>query len=393
MSKYRIFALLVLLVMAAFFACSSNKQIEVEPEPVVSPLELARDAAAEGAQFYEDGQFERAIVAFSAATELFEEYAPMASDADSISYNIEIMRLNVAKSHIDLALESTEFGMFNEAIQHYQEALGIYQNHEPVRISHEELDEYVRGTYNNLAITAKDAGSYEEAIRYYDELLEIEPGNADILNAKFSILKNDVKDDARAFQVLEDYAAAAQDASAYIMLAEGYAQSGDFQNAESAYMMAEELRPDADMYTRIGNFYRANSRWEQANAYLQKLAETNPAPATMAIVYAQMGQNYNQLGETAKMVESLEKSVAIQPEPRLALTLAGHYNRTKNWAKVITYSSMVLEAEANNSAARMLRGVAYYQQKNTNAAKADLQKLVNDPTYGAQAQSILKAIK
>jgi regulator of sirC expression with transglutaminase-like and TPR domain len=40
----------------------------------------------------------------------------------------------------------------------------------------------------------------------------------------------------------------------------------------------------------------------------------------------------------------------------------------------------------------MLRGVAYYQMKNYTAAKADLEKVQNDPRYGAQAQKILKNI-
>ncbi len=392
MPKYRLIALMTLVTMIVISACSSNQQIAAEPEPVRNPLALAREAATEGADFYEDGLFEQALAAFALATDLFKEAAPMATERDSIALNLERMELNVAKAHVDLAMESTEYSMYNEAIDHYESALDVYLNHEPVNISQEELDEYIRGTYNNLAITARESGDYEKAIEYYDDLLVLEPGNADVLNAKFFILKDFVQDNDRAFQVLEDYAAAASDASAYIMLAEGYAQAGNYEGAEAAYMMVEELRPNADTYTRIGNFYRANSQWERANEYLQKLAETNPPEATLAVVYAQMGQNFSQMGNTAKMIEFLEKSVALEPNPRLALTLAGHFNSARNWAKVVTYSSMVLQQEANNSAARMLRGVAYYQQQNMNAAKADLERLVNDPTYGAQAQNILKAI-
>ncbi|MCB5251344.1 MAG: hypothetical protein RBR69_08650 [Candidatus Cloacimonadaceae bacterium] len=393
MLKIRFLTLVTLVVLIALSACSSNKQIEVEPEPVRDPLALARAAAEEGANLYDSGMFEQAISSFNSAIELFEEGAPAASESDSVAYNIEIMQLNVAKSHVDMAEESVDTSMYNEAIIHYEAALQIYQNHEPVRISQDELDEYVLATYNNLAITARDAGEYEKTLDYYDQILMLRPNDEDILNAKFFVLKDYIKDDARAFQVLEDYASVAQDAAAYIKLAEGYAESGEYAKAEAAYMQAEALRPDADMFTRIGNFYRANSQWEKANIYLQKLAGTNPEPGIMAVVYAQMGQNYSQLGNTAKMVENLEKSVDLVPNSRLSLTLAGHYNSVKNWNKVVTYSTKVLQEEATNSAARMLRGVAYYQLKNMSSAKADLERLVNDPTYGAQAQSILKAIK
>ncbi|MDD2230051.1 MAG: tetratricopeptide repeat protein [Candidatus Cloacimonetes bacterium] len=393
MMKFRLFTLVALVVLIALSACSSNKKIEVEPEPVRDPLALAREAAAEGADYYDRGMLEQAIVAFTDANTLFEEAAPMAAESDSVAYNMENMQLNVAKSHVDMAHESSSIGMHNEAINHYEAALKIYKNHKPVRISQDELNQNVLGTYNNLAITARDAGEYERALTYYDDILRLKPNDEDILNAKFFVLKDFVKDDARAFKVLEDYAEVAQDAAAYIMLAEGYAEANNYEKAEAAYMKAEKLRPDADMFTRMGNFYRANSKWENANVYLKKLADTNPEDSIKAVVYAQIGQNYSQLGNTAKMVENLEKSVNLVPNPRLSLTLAGHYNTAKNWNKVVTYSTKVLQEEANNSAARMLRGVAYYQLKNMNAAKTDLSLLVNDSTYGAQAQNILKAIK
>ena len=391
--KFRYFALVTLVVLIALSACSSNKKIEVEPEPVRNPLALAREAASEGADLYESGMLEQAIASFSSAIELFEEAAPMAAGSDSVAYNIESMQLNVAKSHIDMAPESIQMNMYNEAINHYESALRIYKNHKPVAITQAELDQNVLGTYNNLAITARDAGEYERALKYYDDILKLKPNDEDILNAKFFVLKDYVKDDERAFQVLEDYARVAQDGAAYIKLAEGYAESNNYAKAEAAYLHAETLRPDADMYTRIGNFYRANSKWEQANFYLKKLADTKPAPSILAVVYAQMGQNYSQLGNTAKMVESLEKSVDLVPDSRLSLSLASHYNGVKNWNKVITYSTKVLQDEPNDSSARMLRGVAHYQLKNMNSAKVDLERLVNDPKFGVQAQGILKGIK
>ncbi|HCM16416.1 MAG TPA: hypothetical protein DHW79_10870, partial [Candidatus Cloacimonas sp.] len=90
------------------------------------------------------------------------------------------------------------------------------------------------------------------------------------------------------------------------MLAEGYAQSGDISQAEKAYLKAETLRSDADMFTRIANFYRANSQWEKANIYLEKLAATQPEASILAVVYSQIGQNYNKLNNRSKMIEYLE---------------------------------------------------------------------------------------
>lgn len=393
MLKGRYFALVALMVFIAVGACSSNKQVEiVEPEPVRDPLALAREAATEGNDLYQDKMYDEAIGAFQSAWDLFNEAAPVASEADSIAYNMEIMKLNIAKSHADLAYDNMNMTLYDDALMHYQAALKIYQNHRPVKVTQDDLDRDILGTYNNMAIVAQKAGMYEKTVQYYDEILKVEPDNEGILNAKFHVLSDDLKDDTRAFEALSDYAAVANSPAAYIMLAENYASKRNFTAAETAYLKALELREDADMYAHLGNFYRSSNQWAKANIYLEKIVATKPDQQTLALVYKQIGQNYMQLGNSSKMAEFLEKAVAIDRDANTALSLASHFNGAKNWGKVITYSTMVLGSDANNAAARMLRGVAYLQQKNYPSARADLERIQNDSTYGAQVQGILKSL-
>ena len=394
MLKGRYFALVALLVLVALSACSSNKQVVEEEviEPVRNPLALAREAATEGADMYQDKMYDAAIVAFQNAWDLFNEAAPTASEADSVAYNMEIMKMNIAKSHADLAYDHMDITLYDDALTSYQSALDIYKNHTPVVITQEDLDRDILGTYNNMAIVAQKAAKYEKTVEYYDEILKRDPNNEGILNAKFHVLSDNLKDDVRAFEVLSDYAEVANSAAAYVMLADNYNAKRDFTAAETAYLKALSLREDADMYTRLGNFYRSSNQWSKANTYLEKLAGTNPDSETLSLVYKQIGQNYQQLGNSAKMAEYLEKSVNIDRDPNTALTLASHYNGAKNWGKVITYSTMVLSSQANNAAARMLRGVAYLQQKNYPSARADFERIQNDSTYGAQVQGILKSL-
>ncbi|KAF5029439.1 Lipopolysaccharide assembly protein B [anaerobic digester metagenome] len=341
---------------------------------------------------YQDKMYDAAIVAFQNAWDLFNEAAPTASEADSVAYNMEIMKMNIAKSHADLAYDNMDITLYEEALMNYQSALDIYKSHTPVVITQEDLDRDILGTYNNMAIVAQKAAKYEKTVEYYDEILKRDPNNEGILNAKFHVLSDNLKDDVRAFEVLSDYAEVANSAAAYVMLADNYNAKRDFTAAETAYLKALSLREDADMYTRLGNFYRSSNQWSKANTYLEKLAGTNPDSETLSLVYKQIGQNYQQLGNSAKMAEYLEKSVNIDRDPNTALTLASHYNGAKNWGKVITYSTMVLSSQANNAAARMLRGVAYLQQKNYPSARADFERIQNDSTYGAQVQGILKSL-
>ncbi|MDD2596101.1 MAG: hypothetical protein PHT47_01880 [Candidatus Cloacimonetes bacterium] len=394
MLKGRYFALVALLVLVALSACSSNKQVVEEQviEPVRNPLALAREAATEGADMYQDKMYDAAIVAFQNAWDLFNEAAPTATEADSVAYNMEIMKMNIAKSHADLAYDHMDITLYDDALTSYQSALDIYKNHTPVVITQEDLDRDILSTYNNMAIVTQKAGLYEKTVEYYDEILKRDPNNEGILNAKFHVLSDNLKDDVRAFEVLSDYAEVANSDAAYLMLAESYNEKRNFTAAEAAYMKALALREDADMYARLGNFYRSSNQWSKANTYLEKLAATNPDEQTLSLVYKQIGQNYQQLGNSAKMAEYLEKSVNIDRDPNTALILASHYNGAKNWGKVITYSTMVLSSQANNAAARMLRGVAYLQQKNYPSARADLERIQNDSTYGAQVQGILKSL-
>jgi len=390
MLRLRYLAFIALIILLAISACASNKKVVVDPEPVRNPLVLARIAAQEGAENYEDQLFEEAITSFQSAIELFNEAMPTASEADSIPLNIERLQLNIAKSHIDLAFENVGLTLYNDAIVHYENALAIYKNHVPVSVTQSELDENVLAIYNNMALTAKTGKMFEQTITYYDAILAIQPNNAEILNAKFFVLSDDLKDDDRAFKVLADYAEVSQDQAAYIMLADKYVEKKNNPAAEAAYIKALELSPDADMYIRLARFYRTTGEWAKANTYLERLAATNPEPSILANVYAQIGENYAQLKNNAKMVEFLEKSFNTERNTRIALTLASHFNTAKNWGKVITYATAVIQAEANNADARMLRGVAYYSQKNYASAKTDLERIVGDPRHGAQAQNLLK---
>lgn len=390
--KIKILSLISLVVLVLLSACAGSKpEVQPEPVPVRNPLALAHQAAADGNDAYAEKLFNEAILAFTEAIALFNEAAPTAAPTDSITLNIEKMNLNIAKSHIDLAVESAEQSMFDDAIHNYEKALGIYKTIAPVHVTQGELDSNILGVYNNLAIISKDAGKFEDAVGYYDQLLKLKPNDPATLNNKFFVLRDNLKDETRAYAVLIDLATATNDPAAYINLAERYAEKGNNIEAGKYYLKALELQPGADMYRRLANFYRNNNDWTNANLYLEKLVETKPDNAELAKVYQMIGKNYDELKNSKKMIEYYEKSLAIDRDPQLALVLAGYYNSQKNYAKVITYATMTLTGDNRNVDALMLRGLAYYNSKPKNyaAAKADLTRIQNDPKYGAQVKKIL----
>ncbi len=388
--KLKFLCLISIVAMLLLSACGGNKPAPVEPVPVRNPLVLAHEASAKGTEDYDAKLYNEAIISFNEAITLFNEAAPTAVPSDSILLNIEKMNLNIAKSHIDMAAESMEANMYSEAITSYENALTIYKTISPVKITQEELNTNIIGVYNNLAITAKSAGQYEEALKYYDSMLAMKPNDKDILNAKFFVLKDNIKDETRAYAALIELAEVSQDPAAFINLADKYAESGNNAEALKYYNRALALKSDADMFRRMANFYRGTKDWANANVYLEKLVATNPPSGELATIYTMIGKNYDQLNNKKKMVEYYEKSIALDRDPQLALLLASYYNSTKNYQKVISYATMTITADSRNADALMLRGLAYYQLKNYNSAKIDLERIQNDAKWGTQAKNILK---
>ena len=390
--KQKIMTFVVLVLLVLLSACGSNKKVQAPVEPVRNPLILAHSAAARGTEAFNDEFYNDAISAFTEAISLFNEAALTATPADSVAENIEKMNLNIAKSYIELANESMELSSFDEALDYYSKALNVYKSITPKLITQEELQQNIIGIYNNMAITAKQAGKYEQALTYYDQILKLTPNDADVLYAKFYVLRDNIKDENRAYAVLIDYAELTQDAKAFINVADSYAEKGNMIEAGKYYQKALAIEPSVDLYRRLANYYSGLKDYNNANLYLQKVADSNPEPSELAQIYALMAKNYEGMNDKKKMVEYYEKSLSIERNPQLALLLASYYNSQKNYAKVISNANITLSIDPKNADALMLRGVAYYQMKNYSAAKADLERLQNDPKYGTQAKNLLKNI-
>jgi tetratricopeptide (TPR) repeat protein len=356
-------------------------------------MELA-NAAVTGAQNdYDEEAYDEAIIKFKEALTQYELAAPTAAETDSVDVKIEQVKLFMAKIYMDIASESSNLEIHTDAIEQLQSALEIMQEIEPLTIPESEKTELIKALYRRIAYAQQAAGLYEEALETYDLELAMDPDNEDILNIKYEILNDYIKDEARAIQVLKDYAETSQNYNAYLILGNRYDERKNFDEAKRYYEMALELNPNKDVLIMVANFYRNNGKWADSNAALERLVALKPEDSTLATVYNLIALNYNELKNRAKSVEYLEKALAIEPNVNNALSVAGYYHSAKNYNKTITYATMVLREDSNNSTALLLRGDSYFRLKRNSDAKADLQRIVNDRTHGNTAQQILKQIK
>lgn len=394
MLKSRFFALVVLTVLILLAACSSNKQVEVVPsEPVLTPIQMARIAVGEGNAAFTEKNYTAAIESFTQAINHFKDAMPTASEADSVAYNVEVLTINIGKAHSDMAVAAYTANNFDLAKSGFESAIATYTSIKPTTITAEEHKNLLIDLYRYLAYSEQKLQNYEAAITNLDKLLALAPGNEEALNIKFSILNDNIKDEVRAYQVLKEYADASQDVSAYINLAKRYQENNRNTEAATYYEKALEIQPDANIMLIVAEFYRSISDWSKSTAMFEKLLGTKPDQARTAAIYRRIGENYSQAGNNAKMLEFFEKYLAIERDDKIALLLASNYNTAKNYNKVVTYASMVIGIDARNNDAIMLRGMAYYNLKRMNEAKADFVKLENDSKYGVNAKKFLSAIK
>lgn len=386
-NSYLTLAILAILVL--FAGCGKNKVEEVPAEPLPTPLELARAAFQQGVDDYSEKFYTDALTSFNQAREFYNQALPTATPADSVDVMIERTQLNVALTYMDMAHDNVAARIYDDALTQYESAVNIYKSLVPLTMTTKERDDYVAILYRNMALTAQNAGQFERALTYYDNVLVYEPGNGDILNIKYSILKDDIKDEVRAYQVLKDYAEASQDYNAFIILANAYKANGDNVTAASYFDRALEIGKTSDAYLRVADFYRSIGNYTKSNEILTGFVGTKPDNASLASAYRAMAENYDKLKNTAKKIESLDKSLSFEQNADVALQLANHYNGTKNWDRVIRYATQTINLDSGKAAAFLLRGNAYYQTKKYLEARNDLQRIVNNATYGKSAQDLL----
>lgn len=116
-----------------------------------------------------------------------------------------------------------------------------------------------------------------------------------------------------------------RNASAYNRLGILYAKQLAYKDAIECFEIAQSLEPSASSLHNVGLIYYETENYEKAGlAFEQALAIDNELPARH-IAYAKVQEK---LGNSKKMIESLEKAVELDPIPQTLTILADAYERT-----------------------------------------------------------------
>lgn len=115
-----------------------------------------------------------------------------------------------------------------------------------------------------------------------------------------------------------------RDATAYNRLGILYAKQRAFDDAIECFEIAQSLEPSASSLHNVGLIYYETERYDKAALAFEQALGMESDLAARHIAYAKVQEK---LGNSKKMIESLESAVKLEPNPQSLKILADAYER------------------------------------------------------------------
>ncbi len=116
-----------------------------------------------------------------------------------------------------------------------------------------------------------------------------------------------------------------RNASAYNRLGILYVKQQQYKDAIECFEIAQSLEPSASSLHNVGLIYFETKDYEKAALAFEQALEIDNDLSSRHIAYAKVQEK---LGNSKKMIESLERAVEIDPIPQTLNILADAYDRT-----------------------------------------------------------------
>jgi tetratricopeptide (TPR) repeat protein len=115
-----------------------------------------------------------------------------------------------------------------------------------------------------------------------------------------------------------------RNATAYNRLGILYAKQRAYEDAIECFEIAQSLEPSASSLHNVGLIYYETQRYEKAALAFEQALKLEGDLAARHVAYAKVQEK---LGNTKKMIESLERAVELEPNPQILNILADAYER------------------------------------------------------------------
>ncbi len=115
-----------------------------------------------------------------------------------------------------------------------------------------------------------------------------------------------------------------RNATAYNRLGILYAKQQAFKDAIECFEIAQSLEPSASSLHNVGLIYYETGNYDKASLAFEQALDMEDDLAARYIAYAKV---QDKLGRNKRMIESLEKAVALEQNPQTLTILADAYER------------------------------------------------------------------
>lgn len=116
-----------------------------------------------------------------------------------------------------------------------------------------------------------------------------------------------------------------RNANAYNRLGILYAKQHAYQDAIECFEIAQSLEPSVSSLHNVGLIYYETGVYDKAALAFEQALEMEDGLAARHIAYAKV---HEKLGDTKKMISSLERAVDLEPNPQSLGILAEAYEST-----------------------------------------------------------------
>lgn len=115
-----------------------------------------------------------------------------------------------------------------------------------------------------------------------------------------------------------------RNATAYNRLGILYAKQRAYDDAVECFEIAQSLEPSASSMHNVGLIHYETENYDKAALAFEQALHMEPDLAARQIAYAKVQEK---LGNTRRMIDSLEKAVSLEPNPQTLSILADAYDR------------------------------------------------------------------
>jgi tetratricopeptide (TPR) repeat protein len=115
-----------------------------------------------------------------------------------------------------------------------------------------------------------------------------------------------------------------RNATAYNRLGILYAKQRAYEDAIECFEIAQSLEPSASSLHNVGLIYYETKKYEKAALAFEQALNLESELAARHVAYAKVQEK---LGNTKKMIESLERAVELEPNPQSLTILADAYEQ------------------------------------------------------------------